>query len=83
MDGSWESAAGDGDSGGGVREDGRLCYEEAEYGRAIHCNAEDYGPMRGDGADDRGVSSYKMVRTLGTETGGIKGGGGIRRRGNI
>ena len=58
--GGWElviPTAGDGNSGGGFQGDGIVCYEESEYSRAIHCYAADYGPMRGDGADARGLGS--------------------------
>ena len=71
-------AAGNGDAGGGVRVYGRVCSEEAEYGRTIHCDADNSRPLRGYGADDRGVGSYNMVVTGGPGPGGSKGGGGRR-----
>ena len=56
----WElgiPAAGYDNAGGGVRGDGRVHYEEAEYSHTIHCNTTNSGPTRGDGADARGVGS--------------------------
>ena len=44
-------SAGDGNAGSRVQIDGGVCAEETEYGRVIHCNAKNYGPLRGDGTD--------------------------------
>ena len=47
-EGIWElrvTATGDGDGRGGVRGHGRICPKEAEYGRAIYCDRDDYVPM--------------------------------------
>ena len=37
--------------GGGFLGDGRICPEEAEYSRTVHCDAADFGPLQGYGAD--------------------------------
>ena len=50
VDGIWEYPP-----QGEVRGDVIICPEEAEYGRTTHCDATDYGHIKGDGADARGV----------------------------
>ena len=80
----WElglPSARDGNARGGIQRDGGLCAKEAEYGRAIHRDATDYGPLRGDGADARDVGGKKVVGTGGPGPGGSKGGGSRRREG--
>ena len=59
-----------------------MCTNEAEYGRVVHCNAPDSGPLRGNGADFGDVVREKVVREGVTGTGGSVGSdGGIRRGG--
>ena len=53
-----------------------MCPEEAEYGRAIHCNAADSGPMRGDCVDARGVIRQEMMGAGGIGYSRSKCGGG-------
>ena len=58
MVGGWELGiitSGDDDASGKVQGYGRVCSEEAEYGRAIHCNAADYVTTQGDGTNARGM----------------------------
>ena len=58
--GGWDLGlpdAGYGDAGGRVQRNGRICPEESECGRAIHCKADDSGPIQEDGADSIGVGS--------------------------
>ena len=51
-------AIGRGNRGSGIREDQKVCHEEAEYGRAVYCDATNSGPLLvGHSADGReGVS---------------------------
>ena len=59
-----------------------MCNKEAEYGRAVHCNAPDYGPLRGKIIDSGDVGREKLVGEGGTGPGGSVGSGsGIRRGG--
>ena len=59
-----------------------MCTKEAEYGRAVHCNVPNYGPLRGNSADSRDVGCEKVVGEGGTGPGGSVGSdGGIRRGG--
>ena len=44
-----------GNAGGEVWEYGRVCSEEAKYGRVIHLDAANYVPMQGYGSDVKGV----------------------------
>ena len=63
-----------------------MCTKEAEYGRAVHCNVPNYGPLRGNSADSRDVGCEKVVGEGGTGPGGSvgsdcctrRGGGGVR-----
>ena len=48
-------SSGDSNTVNRFRRDGRVCAEEAEYGRTIHRKANDSGPLRRDGEDSRGV----------------------------
>ena len=60
----WEleiTATGDGDVGGRVEGYGRVCSKDVEYGRTIHCDTANSGPMQGDDADARDVGNQKMV----------------------
>ena len=68
-----------------------MCTKETEYGRALHCNAPNYGPLRGNSADSGDVGCEKVVGEGGTGPGGSvgsdsctrRGGGGVRYRGRI
>ena len=53
--------------GGGVGRGGGVHHSEAEYGRAIHCNAPDPGGRRGGEAEDRIVGFKKVVGTEGVQ----------------
>ena len=44
------------------------------------CNATDFGPLQGDGADAGDLVCEKVVGEEGTGPGGIAGGGGGRRK---
>ena len=65
------TSSGDGNAVNGFRIYGRLCAEEAEYGRAIHRNATGFGPLRRDGKDVGGVGGNKVVVTGGPGPGRI------------
>ena len=67
-------SSGDGDKGNEFRRHERVCAEEAEYGRAIHCNTIDSGPLKRGGKDAGGVGENKVVVTGGTETARIESG---------
>ena len=74
MDIGWEvglPSSGDGNAGNRFRRYGRVCAEEAEYSRAIHCNATNSGPLIIDSKDYRGVGKYRMVVTEGPGPGRI------------
>ena len=59
-----------------------MCTKEAEYGRTLHCNAPDLGPLQGNSADSGDVSREKVVGEGVTGPGGSVGSeGDIRRRG--
>ena len=59
-----------------------MCTKEAEYGRTLHFNAPDSGPLRGNSADSGNVGCEKVVGEGGTGPGGSVGSdGGIRRGG--
>ena len=49
----------------GVQRDGVLCDEQAEYSRAIHRDATDFGPLQGDGTNSWYVGGKKVVGTGG------------------
>ena len=55
--------------------------EDAEYGRAIHCDATSYEPLQGNGADTRDVGRENVVVEGGTVPGRSRGGDGIIRIG--
>ena len=57
-----------------------MCNKEAEYGRAVNCNASDFGPMRGNIAYYENVGREKVVgeRDIGP-VGSVGSDGGIRR----
>ena len=46
---------GGGNAGGGVGGGGAVRIEESEYGHTVHSDAENSGPLRGSGAEDREV----------------------------
>ena len=52
---------GRGDEGGGDRADSDVDPSEVEHGRAIYCNAADYGPMRGGSETAGGTGPKEMV----------------------
>ena len=59
-----------------------MCTMEVEYGRAVHCNAPDSRPMRGNIAYSGDVGHEKVVGEGDTGPGGSVGSdGGIRRGG--
>ena len=59
-----------------------MCTKEAEYVRAVHCNAPDSRPMRENGADSGYVGREKVVGEGGTGPGGsVVSDYGIRRGG--
>ena len=59
-----------------------MCTKEAEYGRAVNCNALNSGPLRVNSADSRDVGCENVVGEGGNGPGGSVGsGGGIRRGG--
>ena len=41
--------------GGSILVDGIICPEEAEYGCTVHRDADDSGPLRGDGGEVWGL----------------------------
>ena len=49
----------DGSSVSGIKIDGGVCHKETEYGRSIHCDATDSGPLQGDGADAGDVGAKR------------------------
>ena len=51
--------------GGGRREDQDIDPLEAEYGRAIYCDANDYGPVLGDRETAGDTGPKEMVGTDG------------------
>ena len=61
---------GGGDLVGGVGQGGGVCIEEAEYSRAVHYDATDYGPLQGNSAETRGVGRKNVVGSGGTGPGG-------------
>ena len=59
-----------------------MCTKEVEYRRAVHCNAPDSGPMRGNIAYYGDVGREKVVGEGRTGPGGSVGSdGGIIREG--
>ena len=59
-----------------------MCTKEVEYGRSIHFNVPDSGPLQGNGADSGDVGREKVVVEGGTGPGGsVRSNGGIRRGG--
>ena len=50
-----------GERGGGVRADGNLHSEKAEYDYAVYCNATDSGPVRGRIEEADGTGRYAVV----------------------
>ena len=76
VDIGWEvglTYSGDGNAGNGFQRYGRVCAEEAEYSRAIHCNVTNYEPLRRDSKDYRGVGGNKVVVTGRPAPGRIEG----------
>ena len=70
----WEvvlTVAGWGDEGGGDCADSDINPLEAEHGRAIYCDAANYGPVRGGSKTARGTVPKEMV---GAEGGRLEGG---------
>ena len=58
--GGWNlgvTSAEDGNAGGRIQEDGRVCSKEVEYGCTMNCDMANHGPMQGDVAYARGVGS--------------------------
>ena len=55
-----------GNEGGWVRGGGGLCIEEEEYGRTVHCDATNYGPLKGSGAEAGDMGRKQVVGTGGT-----------------
>ena len=75
------TSSGDGDAGSIIRKNGVVCSKEAEYSRVIYCDANNYGPLQGDGVDARDMGSKRLMRTVGNEpirSKGSRGGGSIR-----
>ena len=61
-----------------------MCTKEAEYGRVVHCNAPDSGPLRENIEDSGDVGREKVVGEGGNGPGGSVGtDGGIRRGGGV
>ena len=59
-----------------------MCNKEAEFGRAVHCNAPDSGPMRGNIAYYGDVGHENVVGEEDTGPGGsVRSDGGIIRGG--
>ena len=59
-----------------------LYLKETEHGRKLHCDAADYGPLKEDSADARGLVCSEMVRKGRDRPSGYEGaGGGDSRRG--
>ena len=58
-----------------------IYYTEAEYGRAIYCDAADSGPMRAGHSAARSVGVLEVVGAGGNIPGGsAETGGGIRNK---
>ena len=76
-----QPSSGDGDTVNGFQRYGRVCAEEAEYGRAIHCNTTDSVILRRDGKDSGVVSGNKVVLTGGPGPGRIEAGDNISGKG--
>ena len=72
------SPPGGGSQGGGVREGQDIGPPETEYGRAIHCNTNNSGALRGGGAAAGDTGPTAMVGAIGhrLEAGEGKGGKG-------
>ena len=60
------SSAGGSNVGGGLQLDWVLYHEDAEYGRAIYCNATDYGPLWTIFSEAGSLSVSEVMGAVGT-----------------